>query len=101
MLRLHGFFWTFSPDVDLFAFNPDFEGNPGVKIFKSDGSKCWTLIKGRKAFYNCWSPTERHVIYTSIAQVFQRSSGLFEVGTFFYSLCSTRWYNWFSVLIEF
>ncbi|KAK9950434.1 hypothetical protein M0R45_005926 [Rubus argutus] len=71
MLRLHGSFPTFSPNADLIAFNPDFERNTGVKVVKSDGSKRWTLIKDRMAFYNSWSPTERHVIYTSIGPIFQ------------------------------
>ncbi|XP_050379475.1 uncharacterized protein LOC126796788 [Argentina anserina] len=71
MLRLNGSFPTFSPDADLVAFNPEFEGNTGVKIVKSNGSKSWTLIKDRLAFYNSWSPTERHVIYTSIGPIFQ------------------------------
>ncbi|KAK9950436.1 hypothetical protein M0R45_005928 [Rubus argutus] len=73
MLRLHGSFPTFSPTTDLIAFNPDIEGShfTGVKIVKSDGSKHWTLIKDRTAFYNSWSPTERHVIYTSIGPIFQ------------------------------
>ncbi|KAM5558453.1 hypothetical protein ABKV19_020246 [Rosa sericea] len=79
MLRLHGFFPSLSPDADLVAFNPDFQGNTGVKIVKSDGSKSWTLIKDRTAFYNCWSPTERHVIYTSIGAIFQSAKSTVQI----------------------
>ncbi|KAL6219643.1 hypothetical protein ACLB2K_007402 [Fragaria x ananassa] len=79
MLRVHGSFPTFSPDADLVALNPDFEGNTGVKIVKSNGSKSWTLIKGRTAFYNSWSPTERHVIYTSIGPIFQSAKATVQI----------------------
>ncbi|KAM7274419.1 hypothetical protein ACFE04_016285 [Oxalis oulophora] len=73
MLRLNGNFPSFSPDGELVAFNPDFDANGscGIKVVKSDGSKRWTLIKNRTAFYNVWSPTERHVIYTSIGPIFE------------------------------
>jgi Tol biopolymer transport system component len=73
MLRLNGNFPAFSPDGDLVAFNPDFDanGSMGIKIVKSDGSKRWTLINNRVAFYNTWSPTEKHVIYTSIGPIFE------------------------------
>ncbi|OMO82206.1 hypothetical protein COLO4_23160 [Corchorus olitorius] len=71
MLRLNGSFPSFSPDGNLLAFNPALDANGGVTIAKSDGSKRWTLIKGRTAFYNSWSPTEKHVIYTSIGPIFE------------------------------
>ncbi|ESR57828.1 hypothetical protein CICLE_v10019102mg [Citrus x clementina] len=71
MLRLNGSFPSFSPDGGLIVFNHDFELNAGIKIAKSDGSKRWTLIKDRTAFYNSWSPTEKHVIYTSTGPIFQ------------------------------
>ncbi|BFG23787.1 hypothetical protein CerSpe_100630 [Prunus speciosa] len=71
MLRIHGSFPTFSPNGDLIAFNPDFDANAGIKIVKSDGSKRWNLIKDRAAFYNAWSPTEKHVIFTSLGPIFQ------------------------------
>lgn len=71
MLRISGSFPSFSPSGDLIAFNPDFDANPGVKIVKSDGSKCWTLLTSRTAFYNSWSPTEKHVIYTSLGPIFE------------------------------
>ncbi|XP_044491414.1 uncharacterized protein LOC123215407 [Mangifera indica] len=72
MLRVNGSFPSFSPNGDLIAVNPDFEPHSGgVKIIKSDGSKRWTLIKDRIAFYNSWSPTEKHVIYTSLGPIFE------------------------------
>ncbi|RVW41669.1 Protein TolB [Vitis vinifera] len=71
MLRLNGSFPCFSPAGDLIAFNHDFEAKGGLKIVKSDGSKRWTVLKDRTAFYNSWSPTEKHVIYTSIGPIFE------------------------------
>ncbi|EXB44443.1 hypothetical protein L484_013861 [Morus notabilis] len=69
MLRLNGSFPSFSPDGDLIALNPAIFD--GLSIVKSDGSKRWTLIRGRTAFHNSWSPTEKHVIYTSIGPIFE------------------------------
>lgn len=71
MLRLNGSFPTFSPAGDYIAFNHDFDSKSGIKIVKSDGSKRWTLLKDQTAFYNSWSPTEKHVIFTSIGPIFQ------------------------------
>ncbi|KAI6694540.1 hypothetical protein NL676_022250 [Syzygium grande] len=73
MLRLNGSFPSSSPDGEFVAINHDFEAavNGGVKIVRSDGSRRWTLIKGRTAFYNSWSPAEENVIYTSIGPIFQ------------------------------
>ncbi|XVF32965.1 hypothetical protein REPUB_Repub17cG0128200 [Reevesia pubescens] len=71
MLRLNGSFPSFSPNGDLLALNPALDQNGGVKIVKSDCSKRWTLIKHRTAFYNSWSPTEKHVIYTSLGPIFE------------------------------
>lgn len=71
MLRLNGSFPAFSTAGDLIAFNQDFDVRGGLKIVKSDGSKRWTLIKGRTVFYNSWSPKERHVIYTSLGPIFE------------------------------
>ncbi|KAF2304802.1 hypothetical protein GH714_038007 [Hevea brasiliensis] len=70
MLRNNGSFPSFSPAGDLITFNPDFDENGGVKIVKSDGSKRWTLIKNRMAFYNSWSPTE-NAIFTSLGPIFE------------------------------
>lgn len=70
MLRLNGSFPSFSSDGELMAMNPDFDGKGGVSIVKADGSKRWTLIKGRTAFYNSWSPVEKNVIYTSVGPIF-------------------------------
>lgn len=70
MLRLNGSFPAFSPTGGLIAFNPDFDSNAGLDIVKSDGSKRWSLIKGRTSFYNSWSPTEKNVIFTSIGPIF-------------------------------
>ncbi|XP_010522850.1 PREDICTED: uncharacterized protein LOC104801322 [Tarenaya hassleriana] len=70
LLRINGSFPSPSPDGSLIAFNHDFDANGGIKVVKSDGSKRWTLIKNRTAFYNSWSPTERHVIYTSLGPIF-------------------------------
>ncbi|ESQ37830.1 hypothetical protein EUTSA_v10029281mg [Eutrema salsugineum] len=71
LLRLNGSFPSSSPDGDLIALNSDFDVNGGIKVAKSDGSKRWTLIKDRTAFYNSWSPTERHVIYASLGPIFR------------------------------
>ena len=71
MLRVNGAFPTFSPGGDFIAFNKGLAEDAGVKIVKSDGSKRWTLLEGRVAFYNSWSPTEKHVIYTSIGPIFE------------------------------
>lgn len=67
LLRLNGFFPSFSPKGDLIAFNHDFDG---VSIVRSDGSKRWTVLKGRNAFHTVWSPTEEGVIYTSVGPIF-------------------------------
>ncbi|EEF47196.1 conserved hypothetical protein [Ricinus communis] len=72
MLRLNGSFPSFSPDGNLMAFNPDFvDSSGGLKVVKSNGSKRWTLIKDRVAFCNSWSPTEKHVIFTSLGPIFE------------------------------
>lgn len=70
MLRLNGSFPSFSPSGEFIAFNHDFNANSGLEILKSDGSKKWTLFKGRTAFCNSWSPAEPDVIFTSIGPVF-------------------------------
>ncbi|KAI3819191.1 hypothetical protein L1987_13016 [Smallanthus sonchifolius] len=70
MLRLNGSFPSFSPGGNLIVFNPDFDASAGIDIVKSDGSKRWSLLKGRTAFYNSWSPTEKNVIFTSIGPIF-------------------------------
>ncbi|CAI0469799.1 unnamed protein product [Linum tenue] len=67
MVRIAGAFPAFSPGGDLVAFNPGFGG---LRVVKSDGSKEWTLVKDRTSFGNSWSPTERHVIYTSMGPIF-------------------------------
>lgn len=79
MLRVNGSFPIFSPDGDLIAFNPDFDKNSGLKIIKSDGSKRWTLFEGRTSFYNSWSPTEKHVIYTSIGPIFESPKTMVQI----------------------
>ncbi|XP_022757752.1 uncharacterized protein LOC111304954 [Durio zibethinus] len=71
MLRLNGSFPSFSPNGDLLALNPALDENGGVKVVKLDGSKGWTLIKFRTSFCNSWSPTEKHVIYTSLGPIFE------------------------------
>ncbi|XP_065859838.1 uncharacterized protein [Euphorbia lathyris] len=72
MLRISGSFPSFSPAGDLIAINPDFvDADGGLKVVKSDGTKRWSLLKNRVAFCNCWSPTEKHVIYTSIGPIFE------------------------------
>lgn len=71
MLRANGSFPSFSPNGDLMALNPGLDENGGVKVVKSDGSRQWTLIKARTAFYNAWSPIEKHVIYTSLGPIFE------------------------------
>lgn len=75
LLRLNGSFPSFSPDGDFIAFNhDDGNSNGGVKIVRSNGSKRWTLLKGRTCFCNAWSPTEKNVIYTSIGPIFESVS---------------------------
>ncbi|XP_060961460.1 uncharacterized protein LOC133031798 [Cannabis sativa] len=72
MLRVNGSFPSVSPDGDLVAINHEFNDNGGgLWIVNMDGSKRWTLLKGRTVFYNSWSPAEKNVIYTSIGPVFQ------------------------------
>jgi len=73
LLRLNSSFPSFSPDGDFIAFNHDLDGNVngGVKIIRSNGSKRWSLLKGRTCFGNSWSPTEKNVIYTSIGPIFE------------------------------
>ncbi|GKA54672.1 TolB protein-related protein [Tanacetum coccineum] len=71
MLRLNGAFPAVSPAGELIAFNPDLGSNAGVDVVKSDGSKRWTLFKGRTSFCNSWSPTEKNVIFTTIGQKFE------------------------------
>ncbi|KAL7615484.1 hypothetical protein Lser_V15G02320 [Lactuca serriola] len=70
MVRVNGGFPSVSPAGDLIAFNPVFDSNGGVDIVKSDGSKRWSLLKGRTSFYNSWSPKEKNVIFTSIGPIF-------------------------------
>ncbi|TQD71707.1 hypothetical protein C1H46_042759 [Malus baccata] len=45
VLQIQGSFLTFSLSGDLIAYNRDLDGNKGIKIVKSDGSKRWNLIK--------------------------------------------------------
>nr|GEV09247.1 TolB protein-related protein [Tanacetum cinerariifolium] len=71
MLRLNGAFPAVSPAGELIAFNPDLGSNAGVDVVKSDGSKRWTLFKGRTSFCNSWSPSEKNVIFTSIGPIFE------------------------------
>ncbi|GMH28016.1 hypothetical protein Nepgr_029859 [Nepenthes gracilis] len=70
MLRLNGTFPAVSPDGDLVAYNHDYINNGGIKVVKSDGSKGWTLMEGRTAFCNSWSPVEKNVIFTSVGPIF-------------------------------
>lgn len=74
LLRLNGAFPSFSPDGDFIAFNHNLDVDGGVKILRSNGSKRWTLLKGRTCFCNAWSPTEKNVIYTSIGPIFESVS---------------------------
>ncbi|KAL8101127.1 uncharacterized protein LOC141683842 [Apium graveolens] len=79
MLRINGFFPTFSPDGDFVAYNQGLGPDSGLKIVKSDGSRRWTLLKNRIAFYNVWSPTEKNVIYTSIGPIFATAKATVEI----------------------
>ncbi|KAJ1425352.1 WD40-like Beta Propeller [Sesbania bispinosa] len=76
LLRLNGAFPSFSPEGDLIAFNhiPIDHELDAIKIIRSNGSKRWTLIRGRTCFYNSWSPTEKHVLFTSIGPTFESVS---------------------------
>ncbi|GKV23283.1 hypothetical protein SLEP1_g33031 [Rubroshorea leprosula] len=86
LLRINGNFPSFSPDGDLIAFNRDFDLNAGIKIVKSDGSKRWTLIKDRTAFYNSWSPTEKNVIYTSLGPIFESAKTTVQIARITFDL---------------
>lgn len=86
MLRLNGAFPSFSPAGDLIAFNPDFDSNAGIDVVKSDGSKRWTLLKGRTAFYNSWSPKEKNVIYTSIGPIFDSVKATVQIARISFNL---------------
>ncbi|GAB2282128.1 hypothetical protein Dimus_016683 [Dionaea muscipula] len=70
LLRIHGSFPAVSPDGKLIAFNSDSIVDGGVQVVKSDGSKKWTLIRGRTAFYNSWSQAENNVIFTTLGPIF-------------------------------
>ncbi|WOG83895.1 hypothetical protein DCAR_0103073 [Daucus carota subsp. sativus] len=79
MLRINGFFPTFSPDGDFVAYNQGLGPDSGLKVVKSDGSRRWTLLKNRIAFNNDWSPTEKNVIYTSIGPIFATVKATVEI----------------------
>ncbi|XXG63402.1 hypothetical protein AAC387_Pa05g1604 [Persea americana] len=86
MLRLNGSFPSVSPTGDLIAFNHDFDLNPGVQIARSDGSKRWTVMKGRPAFLTVWSPTEPGVIYTSVGPIFQTARSTVQIARISFDL---------------
>ncbi|KAL7200332.1 hypothetical protein ACSBR1_032289 [Camellia fascicularis] len=88
MLRLNGSFPSFSPDGDLIAFNPDFDSNSGLKIVKTDSSKRWTLFQGRTAFCNCWSTTEKNVIFTSLGPIFESVKATVQISRISFDLAS-------------
>ncbi|CAH9069526.1 unnamed protein product [Cuscuta epithymum] len=75
MFRLNGSFPAFSPSGYFIAYSRKLDSQSsitnGLSIVKSDGSKRWTLITGRTAFGNAWSPTEHGVIFTSIGPIFE------------------------------
>jgi len=80
LLRLNGSFPSFSPDGDFIAFNHTLDASGGVKIVRLNGSKRWTLLKGRTCFHNAWSPTEKNVIYTSIGPIFESVYKTVQIG---------------------
>ncbi|GJY40227.1 TolB protein-related protein [Tanacetum coccineum] len=86
MLRLNGAFPAVSPAGELIAFNPDLGSNAGVDVVKSDGSKRWTLFKGRTSFCNSWSPTEKNVIFTSIGPIFESVKKTVQIARVSFSL---------------
>ncbi|XP_062084345.1 uncharacterized protein LOC133790655 [Humulus lupulus] len=86
MLRVNGSFPSVSPDGDLVAINHDFNDNGGLSIVKLDGSKRWTLLKGRTVFYNSWSPAEKNVIYTSIGPVFESVKATVQIARITFNL---------------
>ncbi|KAF7120419.1 hypothetical protein RHSIM_Rhsim13G0001000 [Rhododendron simsii] len=88
MFRLNGTFPSFSPDGDLIAFNHDFDSNPGLKIVKSDGSKRWTLLKDRTAFYNSWCPAEKNVIFTSLGPIFAPAKAMVQIARISFDLAN-------------
>ncbi|KAK2632920.1 hypothetical protein EUGRSUZ_L00885 [Eucalyptus grandis] len=91
MMRLNGSFPSLSPDGQFVAFNHDLvsTASAGVKIIRSDGSRRWTLIKDRIAFYNSWSPTEKNVIYTSIGPIFGSPKTTVQIARIEFDLSST------------
>ncbi|KAI8522517.1 hypothetical protein RHMOL_Rhmol13G0003100 [Rhododendron molle] len=88
MFRLNGTFPSFSPDGDLIAFNHDFDSNSGLKIVKSDGSKRWTLLKDRTAFYNSWCPAEKNVIFTSLGPIFAPAKATVQIARISFDLAN-------------
>lgn len=79
LLRINGNFPAFSAAGDLAAFNHDFDRNGGVKVVRSDGSRRWTLIKGRTAFYNAWNPVDSSVIFTSLGPIFESAKATVQI----------------------
>ncbi|XP_004498256.1 uncharacterized protein [Cicer arietinum] len=73
LLRINGAFPSFSPKGDFIVFNhiPFDHELDGIKIVRSNNSKCWTLLKGQTFFFNSWSPTQENVIYTCIGPTFE------------------------------
>ncbi|KAG9452220.1 hypothetical protein H6P81_005124 [Aristolochia fimbriata] len=68
LLRVNGFFPSFSANGDLIAMTHRFQG---LQILKRDGSKRWAVLKDRVAFQTSWSPTEKGVVYTSVGPIFE------------------------------
>lgn len=79
LLRLNGSFPSVSPSGDLIAFNHDLDAKMGVEIVRSDGSKRWTVVKGRTAFNTVWSPMEPGVIYTSLGPIFESAKATVQI----------------------
>ncbi|XP_051214149.1 uncharacterized protein [Lolium perenne] len=71
MLRVHGFFPSFSPDAKHLALNGDFNKGPGLTILRTDGSKRWVLTEKPSLFYTSWSRSETGVVFTSMGPIFQ------------------------------
>ncbi|XP_068635197.1 uncharacterized protein [Aristolochia californica] len=76
LIRINGYFPSFSPKGDLIATNHEFRG---LQILKRDGSKRWTVLKDRMAFQTSWSPTEKGVVYTSVGPIFESSHSAVQI----------------------
>lgn len=79
MVRVNGFFPSISPDRKLIAINQDLDEARGLRVLRLDGSKRWTIVKDRMAFYTSWSPAEKGVVYTSVGPIFESARATVQI----------------------